>query len=306
MAEKPTFLTIDSGGSKTKLGLFSPTNDFQRETVIRGFGTATDSTEILTELQTELRQFCDECFVQSVVCNLGGRNKEQLRLTLQDLFPCATVQVFRESEGVMGLELCNLYAADITLLVGTGSIAIAPVGDAVVVSGGWGANISDSGSGYAVGLDVVKTVLKEIDGTAPLSPLTKRLTGLNEPPTTLSASAYCALRDMVRERLGPFDRAHIASFAKVAYDSAQNGDETAISIFKKAGAELADTVLTAAKKVGIPLQTLVVSGGMTQSKAFWQTEFEQAILEQHPLNTVWYLHDGIADALQQLAKSQMK
>ena len=306
MSATSTFLTVDSGGSKTTLTLFSSSNECIKETTVKGFGTATDSTEILTELQGILQHFCVGFTVQSVVCNLGGRNKTQFSATLQDTFPLATILVFRESEGAAGVELCRMHAAQVALLAGTGSIAIAPVLQNVVISGGWGANISDDGSGYAVGLAAVRSALQQVDGTAPLGTLAKRLTGLTEPPALLDASAYCDLRDAVRAHMGPFDRAHVASLAKTVYDCAQSGDETAIAILKKAGTDLANTVLTAASKANVTLQTVVVSGGMVHSKAIWQDEFEQTIRRVHPLQNVVYLPNGICDAMQTIAKNNMK
>ena len=203
---------------------------------------------------------------------------------------------------MVGLVLCEMYSAQIVLMAGTGSIAIATAEDKVVISGGWGPNISDAGSGYQLGLDAIRIALNELDGLEPLSLLTKALTGAEESPKSMSTKEYCEYRDKVRQRLSPLDRAHIASFAKTVYECACAGDPMALSLLKKAGEDLASVVLSAAQKSQQSISRIVVTGGMVNSKFFWQKAFEEKIKEKYSINEVIYIADGIDTAMRQMAK----
>ena len=289
------FLTVDSGGSKTRLGLYA----------LDG-GLACDSGEALLEALPILSDFCDGYLISVAVCNLGGKNKNQMELTLKSLFPDAVIRVFRESEGVVGLELCKKYGAQVTLMAGTGTIAIAPCGNRTVISGGWGANISDKGSGYQLGLDAIRSALDELDGKEPLSLLTKVLTGIDTPPEPMSAEEYCDLRDGVRRRLQPLDRAHIASFAKTVYACAKAGDTRSLDLFDKAGCDLAETILAASRKANVELNCAVVNGGMVNCREFWQDSFEKRLEKEGKSIEIHYLTDGIDEVMRDIAKIMLK
>lgn len=303
---KDFLLTVDSGGSKTKLSLYDENGLLIKEDCVKGYGQIVDCENLLTEFINELKDFCGLTKVCSVVCNLGGKNKNQMLKTLTAVFPTAKIILFRESEGVVGLKLCQKYNADVCLMVGTGSIAIAPVGEKVVISGGWGANISDDGSGYQLGLDAIRLALKEMDGIKEPSLLTKTITGVNILPKPMTAEEYCDFRDGVRKKLFPLERSHIASFAKVVYACAKQGDKSALELYKKVGYDLADGVLLAIKKTGKRLDGVVVTGGMVNAKEFWQNEFENKLKEINQKVKVDYITNGVEVATLQIAKESYK
>ena len=300
------FLTMDSGGSKTKLALYSIGGDLICERIAQGFGTATDGENVLPEALAVLSDFCEGYCVSPVICNLGGKNKKQMAITLKAAFPDAEINVFRESEGTIGLALCEKYSSDVVLMAGTGSIAIAKIGEKAVVCGGWGANISDKGSGYQLGLDAIRLALEELDGTEALSVLAKSLTGIGEAPGIMTAAEYCAFRDSIRKTLAPFDRAHIASFAKKVYECALQGDKSAITLYERTGFDLADIVISAAKKGEIGLRGVVVNGGMVNAKKFWQSSFESRLFNAYGKIKIHYLTSGIDDAMCDMAKRMIK
>ena len=288
--ERRAFLTVDSGGSKTRLGLYGVEGSKIKETAVKGFGLVSDSEEALDEALPILFDFCQGYSVAVAVCNLGGKNKRQMEITLKRVFTEAKIRVFRESEGTVGLELCKKYGAQVTLMAGTGTIAIAPCGDKTVISGGWGANISDKGSGYQLGLDAIRSALDELDGTEPLSLLTKNLTGIDAPPEPMSADEYCDFRD----------------FVKTVYACAVAGDTRSLDLFDKVGCDLAETILAASRKANAELTCAVVNGGMVNCRNFWQDSFEERLEKEGKSTKIHYLTDGIDEVMRDLAKNLLK
>ena len=304
--DKKAFFTIDSGGSKTVLTLYTDGGTFIKEDRARGFGSAEDGDAVLEEARQVISAFCEGYKIARGVCNLGGKNKTQMEATLKAACPHAEVRVFRESEGTVGLALCEMYSAQVTLMAGTGAIAIAPTGEKTAIVGGWGANISDRGSGYQLGLDAVRLALRELDGTGELSLLTQELTGIKEPPDAMDAADYCAFRDRVRRTLAPLDRAHIASFARTVYDTAKRGDGQSLALYKSVGLDLATLVITAAQKARVTLRGVVVNGGMVNGKEFWMEGFEEALKTEYGAVRVHYLTNGIDDAMRHMANKITK
>ena len=303
MKVKKYFLTVDSGGSKTEIILYNSNGEPVNKGVSKGFGAAVDCDQILTELAKELSDVCGGRAPSVIVCNLGGRNKEQVERTFYSVFPSSRVRVFRESEGVIAKELCAKFGAQVNLMVGTGSIAVAPTDSGVVISGGWGANISDKGSGYQLGLDAVRLALEEIDGVNELSILTKVIAGVKKPLGVASAEEYCSFRDNVRASLFPFDRTNLANMAKTVYKCAKMGDPKAIKLYEKTGSDLADTVISAMAKTGKELKRAVVTGGMVNAKEFWQESFEKKLKSRYEDFTVIYIPDGLSVGLFEIAKN---
>ena len=296
------FLTIDSGGSKTNLSLYSSEGTLIKKSTCQGFGKTFDTNEIIPELLSVIQRHCDGYTVDTIVCNLGGRNKGEILKTLKTFSPSSEVLVLRESEGDIGRMLCKMYNAQVALLAGTGSIAIADVEDNTVICGGWGANIGDMGSGYQLGLEAIQQVLKEIDCSEHFSLLSKTILKEECPPRLISASEYCKYRDSIREKLSPFDRYHIAEYAKVVYKCAEEGDDTSLSLYKKVGEDLADIVLSAIAKIGENSVGVVVSGGMVNAKQFWENHFENRLSTHTDLKNISYIANGIDQALSEIAK----
>ncbi|MCY4397924.1 MAG: hypothetical protein OXE96_01070 [Gemmatimonadetes bacterium] len=96
--------------------------------------------------------------------------------------------------------------AGMLLVVGTGSNlrAVDPRGEVLMV-GGWGALLGDEGSGYRVGLDGVRAVLRSADGREPETALTAALlssTG-TAGPSGLAAWAIGATKGEIAALFSP-------------------------------------------------------------------------------------------------------
>ena len=191
------------------------------------------------------------------------------------------------------------YGASVILMAGTGAIAVGKSNSKFVTTGGWGINIGDDGSGYDIGLQAIRLTLQALDKTEPLSPLSRYLSGLDAPLcATDDPAIYRDNRDKVRERLYPFERGRIASFAKVVSEFAERGDKLALKIFEQAGESLAQLVTKTFNKLENAEPTVVVTGGLVNTKKFWATSFEKYLSDVR----IHYVTDGLLFGTRRIAK----
>jgi glucosamine kinase len=146
----------------------------------------------------------------------------------------------------------------ILLMAGTGSIAWGRAADGRVARvGGWGWLLGDEGSGYAIGLEAMKRVVRWADGRAPTTQLSRRvLTRLRlDDAEDLIAWSSAAPR---RAIAGLVPDVHAAALA---------GDAAAVEILDAAVAALEAHVLTLLGTLGPWEQppTIALGGGLLGS-----------------------------------------
>ncbi len=296
-------LVMDIGGSKTRLRILDTAGNIFSETVTAGLATAKDSDAPLPALENILRKIDSKKSIVCAAVNLGGKNTEQVRLSMGKVFPDIPIKIFRESEGTAAYALGKEYGASIILMAGTGTIAVGCSEKGFITTGGWGANISDDGSGYDIGLQAIRMSLSALDDVKPLSPMIQSLCGLD---STISAASDPAIvrdiRDKVREKLSPLERQHIAAFTKTVAEFAAMHDPVALRLFDHAGEKLSELVIKTAKKLDITSGTVVVTGGLINARKFWGHRFEAAL----PGFTVHYVHDGLLYGTYLIAKDLYK
>ena len=303
------FLAIDTGGTKTRFVVFDINMNIIESTKTSGFGFASDENEDIPELRLTLNKLAKAYDICSVAVNLGGKNKEQITGILKACFKDCPLSVHRESEGAASIAFAKRFGANAVLLAGTGTIAIAfNEDDKKIISGGWGMNISDGGSGYYIGLEALKHSLCALDKTCVLTPLQQEITGCKEPiPPSSDAGIICRLRDKVRERIFPLDRKHIAAFAKTVVAHCENGEADALAIMNDAGALMGMLCVDCINKL-LPFKVdkIAVSGGLVNVRRYWQAAFEDTIKNFGAANEIIYKADGILLGTQQIAIEQYK
>lgn len=154
----------------------------------------------------------------------------------------ARVDAFGEGPGIL-------------LVAGTGSVAMAvdPRGERVTV-GGWGSDLDDEGSGYRIGLDGLRAVVRSADGRAPETSLGRALlqqTGVAAPPELVAWTAAAAKRD-------------VAALAPTVMRAADAGDDAAAQVVRKALDGLRELLKAAVARTGewsVP-PPLALSGGL--------------------------------------------
>lgn len=292
-------LVMDIGGSKTRIRVLDTEGNLFHETVTKGVASAIDSNEPLPTLEDALSRLEGKESIACAAINLGGKNTAQVELAVRKFFSDIPLKIFRESEGTAAYALGKEYNAQIILMAGTGAIAVGHSEKGYVITGGWGINIGDAGSGYDIGLQAIRMSLSALDGIEPLSPMTQHLCGLDN---TLPAASDPAIirdkRDKVREKLFPLERQHIASITKTVADFAEKGDSEALKIFDKAGKKLAELVMKTANKLEAVPAEVVVTGGLTNIRKFWGDSFEAAL----PSFKIHYVNDGLLYGTYLIAK----
>jgi len=168
---------------------------------------------------------------------------------------------------------------------GPGVLALAGTGSAIlgigangrrVKIGGWGPVYGDEGSAYSIAQLALRAAARAFDGRGPrtaLAPAITKALGLNDFRETV-ARVYI-------EKMEPRE---IASLCRVAYRSAEAGDESARAIFLQAGADLAEGVIAALRRLDPISENSPVSyqGSVLEACALARESFSAKLREQFP------------------------
>lgn len=130
--------------------------------------------------------------------------------------------------------------AGVLVVVGTGSVvrAVGP-GGGVVTVGGWGQLLGDEGSGYRIGLDGLRGVVRASDGREPRTTLTRVLleaTGQGEPHGLVEWAARAA-------------KGEIAALSVLVAREARAGDVVAARVVHRALAAIREHLVAALEGV---------------------------------------------------------
>ena len=122
----------------------------------------------------------------------------------------------------------------IVVIAGTGSIAFGRRGSQTMRAGGWGYIFGDEGGAFWIVREALRAALRTEEGWGPATALRSRLLA-----STGTTSAYEALHAFYTP---DWHRSKVGKIAVEVSAAASEGDETAISILKSAGAHLAGPV----------------------------------------------------------------
>lgn len=167
----------------------------------------------------------------------------------------------------------------LVLVSGTGSICFGRgVHGEIVRTGGWNHIVSDEGSGFDMGLQVLKFAANVLDGrvsSCMLSDLVFEMSGLH----TLEL-----MNDFVNKNL--FEKSEIAAFAKIGYRAAKVGDAAAIQIHKNCADALYNLVVDTLKKLHLTTGDLWLWGSMIEKNNIIQELLKLKLQNNFPLLSV--------------------
>jgi len=172
----------------------------------------------------------------------------------------------------------------IALISGTGSIVFgrSPRGE-MARAGGWGHIMGDEGSGYAIGVEALRAVMRAYDGRGQATALTDAVLAhwSLETPTDLVGRVY-------RESDGT---AEIATLSALVDAAAGGGDAVAAAILGAAGRELVLTVHAVVRRLALPMPApCALAGGVIikgqQVRAAFLAALEMFGLRLDPITPV--------------------
>lgn len=165
-----------------------------------------------------------------VCAAVSGVDSQELRAACHQLF----VQIGFPWQSLSIVNDCEVFLAaedkpQAMVIVGTGSIAMAKDSAGQLHrKGGWGWLLSDEGSAYDIGMDVLRAVGNSLDGREQCPMLTRELREVYPVKDGLSLNAYAV------EHIS--DKPAVARFAVVAAKAAEAGDPVARRILDRSAA----------------------------------------------------------------------
>jgi len=154
----------------------------------------------------------------------------------------------------------------IALIAGTGSSCYGRRADGRVHrAGGWGALLDDVGSGYWIGLEGLRQVIRSIDGRGPSTSLFKTLLrelGVDDPEDLLRLSGIDGL-----------PKESIAALAPVVFAASKAGDDVATRVVHHGAVELSGMIDAVRKRLWDerePWPIVVGVGGLLDGPGYRQ------------------------------------
>ena len=235
------YIGVDGGGTKTKFSLMDEDNriivevtkgtcHFNQvgfdglENVLReGLG------ELLEKAELEEKDITRACL------GLAGYGRvESIVLKIEKVVS----KVFSNIEYILKNDVQIAHAGalggkdGIVVISGTGSIGYSLNEGVNRRVGGWGYTVGDEGSAYWIGRKAMEYFSKQADGRIPRSFLYSIF------KNKLNISNDYDFINYINSKINA-DRSEIAKFATICFEAANNGDESAIKIFKDASKEIA-------------------------------------------------------------------
>lgn len=193
---------------------------------------------ILEENQLKAEECCQICIAASGIDS--KRQEEECRRSFVEMgFLQESIRVYNDCE-------IFLHASEgpaIILVCGTGSIACARTESGEIVRcGGWGHVLSDEGSGHSLGMKVIREAANHIDGRVDCPVLYELFTERSGLKTLDEINTY--INDMLMEKT------QIASYAPLAEEAWERGEERALAILRESRDELLCLVRDVYRKAG--------------------------------------------------------
>lgn len=245
---------IDVGGTKTKAVLFDEQGSSVKDITLQSAHPmcATDD-EIITILKQCMLDDQSPVVIGYAGYGKSEQMKEHISSLVHEALPDRIVVILGDIDTAL---YSTLQEKDgITLILGTGSIALYRKGETLERRGGWGYVLGDEGSGYAIGLAILKHFVKQADHRAEEDELYEAVMHhyhLDDPSQLISK----VMDD------GKTDRTGIASASVLSSTCAQ------LPVIQEILNEQADQVSEMLSSFGTLPETIVVTGGMIHNTVY--------------------------------------
>jgi N-acetylglucosamine kinase-like BadF-type ATPase len=271
------YLGIDGGQSSTKALLADETG----KVIGRGrggpcnhAGSAEGRAKFLRAVGDCLRQTYHEAGIDSnsahfasVCLGLSGGSEDK-ESYIKELIPSDRYILTHDAEIALLGGTCG--EPGIIIIAGTGSIAFGRNAQMQTArAGGWGYIFGDEGGGFDLAREALRRALQYEEGWGTATTLYQAL---------LEVSGEVSANALLHQIYNHFDRQQIATYAQLVTASAEQGDEVALDLLKKAAEDLTRYVRGVYQQLfkNDEIVPIVQVGGVFQS-AILLAEFKQNI-----------------------------
>jgi N-acetylglucosamine kinase-like BadF-type ATPase len=259
MARDILVLGIDAGGTRTVCQLADADGRLLAEA--RGPGANLQAAGEL-EVEKVLHQVIEEALGDrrappAAIClGMAGVDRPRDASVVQSILSRIgrRARVLVVNDALVALEAGVPGAPGLVLIAGTGSIAYGrDAHGRAARAGGWGYVLGDEGSGYWLGRQALRAVVREADGRGRPTRLT---------PLVLAHYQVERPQDLVREiYFGGAKPSAIAALAREVQTAADENDALAMHIIDAGASELAAAAVSVASRLDLHDCPILLSGG---------------------------------------------
>lgn len=278
----PVVLGIDAGGTKTVCLLANGAGETLAEA--RGPGA---NLQAVGELEVEKvlhdvmeRALGDRPLVPSAIClGMAGVDRPDDYAIVSSLMRRIgyKARIIVANDALIALVAGLGHAPGVVLIAGTGSIAYGRNAENQAArAGGWGYVLGDEGSGYWIGRNALRAVVRQADGRGrptALTPFVLDHFGIVRPQELVHAIYHRNLRP-----------AAIAAVSHCVQRAADEGDETALNILTVGARELAACAAAVVRQLEMAdtAFSFVLAGGILQAVPRLASDLQGRLTEVAP------------------------
>jgi N-acetylglucosamine kinase-like BadF-type ATPase len=259
------YIGVDGGGTKTRTIILSSEGVILGDLVTGGSNLNHYGWERFVEIMKELfaairSRIPGEAKIVTMYCGLAGVDRpkvwQQVYEFISEQWPGVLIGLGHDA--MPALVCASGRLEGVVLIGGTGAFAfgINEAGKQGRV-GGWGYLLGDEGSGYDVGRRALQSVMRCYDYRGADTLLVKKVLAKYGIPSLDELVPIVYSKD--------FTRNTIAEVAKLVFDAAEEGDETARQLLTQAADELYGLVDVLLKRLRFPEGqriSVVLTGGL--------------------------------------------
>ena len=249
---------IDVGGTKNDLVLCDNSGRVLNRLLAPGSNAADVGAEVsarrIAEQTRLLMKDWPEATVEAMYAGLSGGGAARIRAAVHGILVSELPfirKIDNASDALNGLYACVGTHDGMVVIAGTGTSAFVRRGQALTQVGGWGYLVDDAGSGFWIGKAVLNAAFRAFDGRG--------------PQTLLAVLAERQLNSRLPDAIPAIyqgGKRMVASFAPLAFEAADAGDEAALAIADAACRELALLISTCASHLSEPPYRVALSGSL--------------------------------------------
>ena len=296
---KKLYLAVDSGGTKVAAVLY---DSLFMPVAVAKSGSLRANTTPPALVEAHFSDLMKQLGLEkgARVEEVNGTYGSNARKMFADFLDAGELSFLGEFK--MGLAAAGVFGDGILALSGTGATVFAKNGGVTAAVGGFGAAVSDEGSGYWIGREAVNAAIRDSEERGPATRLTEavisfmnaQIRGAYEPPfagpVIPTGSSSEELRKAVFSIYRECDKTpvmQIASLVPEVLKTAAEGDGEARAILEKGGRLMAEQVVSAMRTVSAPAELpVVLAGSVWRGNPVYFESFKMALAENGVENVI--------------------